>query len=210
MTTVAAPTKFQQLRLKNNTPTAAPMPLLAGADGKVKYAVLASEGPVAHGGPMLRTFAFSFVDGTAAQTLTPQHLCSGLLVTTLTAARTWTTPTAQEIINFFGQELMPVTSATMYSYMGTGSSVKTASAGLPLLTPCIHMQILRADAGAFALTITGGTGVTCMGSGADIPVVNAENASFVSVNGKQKIDVFFFILNPTGVAATAKVGFIAF
>lgn len=208
MTTVAAPTKFQQLKLKANTPSAAPMPLIAGADNRVKNAVLASEGPVAHGGPLIRTMAVSFLTD-AAQALTPQHLASGLCIITTAAARIITTPTAQEIINFFGQELMPVTSATMYSYMGTGSTAKLASAGLPLLAPCVHLQIWRTDALANTLTITGGSGVTYMGLNA-LPVVGTENASYIHAGSAvAKIDLFFFILNPTGVTATAKVGFIA-
>jgi hypothetical protein len=208
MTTVAAPTKFQQLKLATATPTGAPLPILAGADGKVTRSILGSQGPLVAGGPMIQTQAFSF-SAAGAQTLTSQHLASGLLI--VSGAANFTTPTAAQMLTFFSpQEVMPGTAATVYSYMsttgGVPSTTKTLSAGLPLLIPTFHLRVWQTAAAA--LTITGGTNVFYMGTAAGaIPVVGVDGATFLSSAAAQKIDVFFYVIDSN--PAAPKIGFVA-
>jgi hypothetical protein len=214
MTTVAAPTKFQQLKLKASTPSAAPMPILAGADGRATNAILGSQGPIIAGGPAIETQAFCF-SAAGAQTLTPQHLANGLII--VPAAATFTTPTAAQILSFFSpQETMPGTAATIYSYMsttgGVPSTAKTLSAGLPLLVPCLHLRIWQTG-NAQATQITCAANVFFQGTSATgIPIVGTDCAALgnwvaTSAATGTKYDVFFYVIDSN--PAAPKIGFVA-
>ena len=73
----------------------------------------------------------------AAATLTTTQLINGLLLSTPTAARTFTTPTATAIL----------------------ADVKTPKVGAAFV-----LGIRNTSAGAFAVTLAGGTGVTVVGT----------------------------------------------
>ena len=77
----------------------------------------------------------STIDGAA--TLTTDQLVNGLILSTPTAARTFTTPTATEIV---------------------------AAVLTPKIGSSFDLIIRNTSAGAYALTLTGGTGVTVVGT----------------------------------------------
>lgn len=79
--------------------------------------------------------AVSTID--AAATLTTTQLINGLILSTPTAARTFTTPTATEIL----------------------AAVKTPKVGA-----AFDLAIRNTSAGAYALTLAGGTDVTVVGT----------------------------------------------